>query len=255
MYNGGYVFSRREKEPEVREIRKTIKVSNGVILTDDMSAIIVQFEEQYCRLLVEISSKNGKPISIISRDVLESVNKNKRYELKKVCENELKKLRKTHAPALIIKMNGVCYWGELDSSCERLDFMNRFKLGYMHYCATAGKECARLSAASDECGGCAKVRDRGNAKRIEKYPWITDGYQTVNIRIPVFFVSRCNHYVLATPGRFLPKEKINEMKLGIAQYMYPEISESPLRIPTKGSNRGVTFPTASEYTLKNAHRR
>ena len=254
MNNSGFVLPIQKKAPEVREMRKKLTVNKEVTVADDMSAVIICSEEQDCRLLVEISAKTGKPVSIVSKEVLSSESKNKRYELKKVSKSELKELRKTtSAPAVIIKKCGICYWAELDPSCEKLDLMSHFKLGRMHYCAAAGKECARLSAASDECGGCAKVRDRGNLKRIERYPWITDGYQTLNMRNPVFFVSNCDHYALAVRTSILPREKVSEMKLGIAGYMYPEIDGGHSKVPVKKNSRGLHFPTMSEYSSKRAN--
>ena len=253
MNDSGFVLPIQKRVPEVHEMRKKMTVNKEVIVADDMSAVTICSEEQDCRLLVEIGAKTGKPVSIVSKEVLSSESKNKRYELKKVSKDELKVLRKTSMPALIIKKCGICYWAELDKSCEKLDFMNHFKLGMMHYCASAGKECARLSAASDECGGCAKVRDRGNLKRIEKYSWITDGYQTLNMRNPVFFVSNCEHYMLAVRTSMLSREKISEMKLGIAGYMYPEIDGGYSKVHAKKNSRGLHFPAMSKYSSKRAN--
>ena len=82
-----------------------------------------------------------------------------------------------------------------------------------HLC---GEICRRLSAASDELGGCDKVRH--HARHIELFSHIESGYETFNTNHDAFVVLKCTHYECCPPRKPLtPKEKAR-LKLSLASY-------------------------------------
>ena len=102
---------------------------------------------------------------------------------------EAEMLRAIGMPSLIYKKNGQLFHKEI----SRSDF---FSFG-THLCASGTSCCQKLSAASDEEGGCAKVRDVGKSKKIEKYDFIKEGYETFGVRFDSFIVLNCQCYVKA----------------------------------------------------------
>ena len=60
--------------------------------------------------------------------------------------------------------------------------------------------CQRLTAASDKNGGCGKVR--AYSRCIERFDWITLGYETFNTaNNDVFFVGECMNYIKANTSK------------------------------------------------------
>ena len=117
------------------------------------------------------------------------------FDLIEITKEELIGFKKTSIPSFVLKEEERYYYSAIP------DNINLISSGiFQHKCAASGKECNRLSAASDEKGGCAKVRDRSN-KGIEKYPWIIEGYETFNTRYDSFVVAECLHYEKCPPRK------------------------------------------------------
>lgn len=110
------------------------------------------------------------------------------FELVEIEEEELKKMREEGIPYFVLKEHGRLYFSEIPKNVT----LTSSKIWGEHKCAIVGKECVRLSAKSDEEGGCEKVRNC--SKMIENYPWITIGYETVNTAEDCFGVIECRHY-------------------------------------------------------------
>ena len=88
--------------------------------------------------------------------------------------------------------------------------------------------CYRLSAASDEEGGCAKVRDSYPDRCIENYPWIREGYQISNT-VPghnVFVVVRCEHFLEFPKREKTSIEEFNKRIVVLAQNLWPDVESS-----------------------------
>ena len=139
------------------------------------------------------------------------------FALIEVSPEELVEYRKNKVPSFVFKYDGKLYYTEIP-----------YKVGMVgstifgeHKCATAGKECRRLSAATDEEGGCAKVRNRSNF--IERYPWITTGYETFNTKHDTFIVISCSHYEMCPPREKRSPAELNKIKLSLAQYVWDDV--------------------------------
>ena len=137
----------------------------------------------------EIDPFTGEPVSIFSRRQITEESKSVIYPLSPVTAKEVADLRMSGASCFVLKLNGQLYYASIPNY---MGFIPASLLGGPHKCAAAGKECLRLSAASDEYGGCEKVRNL--ARFIDRYPWITNGFETFNTKHDCFVVGCCSHY-------------------------------------------------------------
>lgn len=136
------------------------------------------------------------------------------FELSEITSDELIEHRKSGKPSFVYKVDNKYYYCEIPYN---LNLVGTTFLG-QHLCGCVGHECNRLSAASDEEGGCAKVR--GRSRGIERYPWITKGYETFNTGYGAFVVLECEHYEKMKPSQqFYDEEndKNKKIKRGIVR--------------------------------------
>lgn len=110
------------------------------------------------------------------------------FTLKEVSDEELKAYRNSGTPGFVLKMDEKMYYARIPVN---LNLVTANLLG-SHMCAHSKTVCKRLSALSDEEGGCAKVRECSCC--IERYDWITRGYETFGTKKDVFVVISCNHF-------------------------------------------------------------
>lgn len=104
-------------------------------------------------------------------------------------------------------------------------------------------ECQHCSAASDAEGGCSKIRDffpRPNTPsrekwefsncRLEKYPFITEGYEAFNVYREFLIVCKCDkfeptHYHQPLTKKEMEdyKNTLEEKKLKLLQFFIPDV--------------------------------
>lgn len=122
--------------------------------------------------------------------------------LKRIDEAELLKMRKHTQRGFVLKVGHKLYFTVLPPEAKFL-FQKIFS---QHLCST----CARCYARPYCDGGCEKVMETDFnwygehigtimenikwSKRIEKYPFIQQGFQTFNIDEQDFFVGSCKYY-------------------------------------------------------------
>ena len=165
----------------------------------------------------ELHPKTNKPYKIVRKVTLAETVEPMSFSLNEVTVEELAAYRRSKIPSFVLKVNGKLYYTTIP---DCISFVSSGLLG-IHQCAIPKHECHRLSAASDEQGGCAKVRDRSQC--IERYPWITTGYETFNTKHDSFFVAKCLHYRACPPKKKLPLGDVTRAKLGIAQYVWSDV--------------------------------
>lgn len=141
----------------------------------------------------------------------------KSYPLKEVTPDELAEYRKAKVPSFVLKIDGKLYHCNIP---EDTSFQSYTLLG-PHKCATSSKECNRLSAASDEQGGCAKVR--AYSVGIERYPWIEVGYETFGTKFDSFVVVECSHYEKCPPRKHYTPAEITQKRLSLAQFFWDDV--------------------------------
>ena len=129
------------------------------------------------------SEDAGKPIN---RKVIDSKVIGK-ISLKIISIMQLEEYRNSDIPGFVLKDKETYYYTELRNfGVDMDDIVGKHKCSYGKCC------CKHLSAAPDAEGGCAKVR--GLSNNIEKYDFITLGYETFNTTHDVFTVLKCSHY-------------------------------------------------------------
>lgn len=125
--------------------------------------------------------------SIVSRKKVSSYIEENTYQLSEVSSRQLKSYRSAGKPGLVLKEENHLYYAPIPN----LNLVSSTLLG-RHKCSIYNCECAHLTAASDELGGCEKVRRHSTG--IEKLHFIQLGYETFNCTFNCFVVIKCNHY-------------------------------------------------------------
>lgn len=136
----------------------------------------------------------------------------KTYRLKSISEKTLLQKRLSGVPGFLAKINGMYYYTEVPSDFK---LPSKF-MGESHCCSPDKGICRNFIPISSADGGCDKVLDSCvtfqlrhgfkrraaiiNSHRLEKYPWITRGYETFNIpgNVNAFLVAECARAKLVT---------------------------------------------------------
>lgn len=168
--------------------------------------------------------------------IIKSDSKTLIYHLSKVTEEELFQHRLSKKPGFVFKKEGNLFYTSIPKD---LSLISCRSLG-AHVCAHSGSACRHLYAKKECDGGCSKVRDnsllchRRNgyttakalklSSRIEKYNFITLGFESFNTLQTAFVVLNCSNYANSPTRHKKTVMQINNAKLAIAQYVYPEIN-------------------------------
>lgn len=164
-----------------------------------------------------INPKTNKLLGVISREVISESFESQTFPLVEISVEELNTYRENGIPSFVLKYNGKLYHTIIPAN---LSLISAEILG-KHQCALPGKDCAHLSAAPDEEGGCEKVRKKSCC--IEKYPWILTGYETFATKLDVFVVVHCEHYEKQEPRKKVPISQIDKTKLTMAPLVWEDI--------------------------------
>lgn len=126
----------------------------------------------------------------IRKNKLETIVNHYSITLNEVNKNDLAKARSSKTPGFIYKKNGKLYYAAINSKL----YFGEFSLGenMHHKCSFGNKDCNRLSPLPYSMGGCEKVSDI--KLRIEKYPFVTDGYEVFNTKNTCMVVLSCTHF-------------------------------------------------------------
>jgi|GEM_PF-5667497 hypothetical protein len=171
-----------ETTKEVSEVTKNI-VLEGV-KTLRAEKFTTTFE-----VVRELHPKTDPPFKVVSKKQIDKKVEPLCFPLIEVTPEMLADYRKKGISSFVLKVEGKLFYSAIPNN---ISFVSSTILG-SHKCAVAGHECHRLSTASDEEGGCEKVRNCSNY--IERYPWITTGYETFNTKHDSFVVVNCLHYM------------------------------------------------------------
>ena len=123
-------------------------------------------------------------IRTVSRELISRAHNSFSEKLQMVDTAKLQLYRKQKKPCFIFKYDETLWACEIPKDTLLAN-------SYVHQCASNGRTCHRLLSLPDEDGGCAKVR--GRASQIELYPFIYEGYETINTRYPALIVLRCDN--------------------------------------------------------------
>ena len=143
------------------------------------------------------------------RNIIFTTSKNVvKYEFQEVTLKELLRYRRSGVPGVVYKEGNSLFYADFQAGTE-----NCFAGAVCnHVCGKAGSECKHLSTASDEKGGCAKVRDVfipsfhhmnaisiAQGKMLEKYDFIENGIEIFNSPHFLLNVTRCRRYEKVEP--------------------------------------------------------
>lgn len=201
--------------PEIqttRETRKNLRIYLDGVKTLNVDRVSTTFDAVY-----EIHPVTNQPFKLISKKQISQEVKPKSFNLTEVTAEEIARYRSHGIPSFVLKVDDKLYHAIIP---RNLSFLSSNMLG-AHKCSVPKKECRHLSAASDEQGGCAKVRN--NAQYIERYPWITLGYESFNTDLDAFVVANCLHYEKCPPRKKFSKEELDRIKLSLAQFFWDEV--------------------------------
>lgn len=210
MKNNTATKKKYDVKKEQSVIVKNIKLEGLVLKADQVTSTL--------EVTRELHPKTNNPMKVVSKKLLNEMVEPMEFQLKEITREELIKYRREGISSFLLKLDGKLYYTSIP---DNISFVSSTILG-PHKCALAGHECNRLSAASDEDGGCAKVRDR--AKCIERYPWITTGYETFCTKHDSFVVVECSHYEKCPPRKKMSASESNRAKLGLAQFLWEDVT-------------------------------
>ena len=214
--------------------RVTTNVVKNIVLegvkTLRVEKITTTFKVEY-----ELHPKTNQPFKVVSKDQVDKVVEPMfSFELVEVTPEKLAVYRRSNISSFVLKVDGKLYYTRIP---DNISFVSSNILG-AHQCGV----CNRLSAASDKKGGCAKVRARSQG--IERYPWITTGYETFNTKHDSFVVATCLHYEQYPPRKKIPISASNSAKLSLAQLVWDDVTsreEVAKRVEANHKKYGTTY--------------
>ena len=129
----------------------------------------------------------------VSKTLIDKASEDVSFKLEQTNRADLLEYRKNRESCLVYKVQKDVYYCKIP---PEMTFFPQESFG-KHVCSLLKDVCFRLSAKSDDEGGCAKVRNR--ARGIEYYSWITKGFETFGTHKNVFIVCACKHYIPDAP--------------------------------------------------------
>lgn len=203
-------------QKKFKTTKEVSKVTKNIVLEGVETLRAERFTTTF-KVVRELHPKTNLPVRVVSKEQIDEKVEPLNFPLTEVRPEELADYRKKGVPSFVLKVDGKLYYTAIP---DNISFVSSNILG-AHLCAVAGHECHRLSAASDEEGGCGKVRNRSNY--IERYPWITTGYETFNTKHDSFVVVNCLHYEKCPPRKSRTTAEINNARLGLAQFVWDDV--------------------------------
>lgn len=200
------------KTLEEEKITPSFKVLDGVITLKIQNITIVS------KVIRKINPETNNMYIFSKKNLHKSVKTIMSIELMEVTAEELAVYRKSKISSFVLKINNKLYYASIPND---ISFASYTILG-PHKCALIDHECKRLSAASDKDGGCKKVREFSQC--IEKYSWITTGYETFNTKYDCFVVVNCLHYQENTHRKPLEKKKLRKACMNLTQYLWSDLA-------------------------------
>lgn len=146
------------------------------------------------------------------------------FVLSKIDVDSLFEARASGEPGFVLKCGSALYYTQISKKAR---FFSTSNLG-THLCG----RCKKMSALSDCQGGCRKVRDVSivyanssnkallrRSKRIEKYKFITLGFESFNTTQDAFIVLKCQNYGLASPHCKISAKEASYLKASLFEFL------------------------------------
>jgi hypothetical protein len=216
---GGNNMSNQTTAPTKTRVEELVTIRN--IQLEGRNALVADEVTTKSKVTRFVNKKTGELGTICKTKKVSEETKMVRFPLKEISSEELSIARESVIPSFVLKDYGKYYYAEIRKDMR---MVAPLILGE-HLCSATRADCQHLSALSDEDGGCQKVRDNEKEKKINRYPWITQGFETFNCDSGCnqFVVCKCEHY-----EKCIPKERktkgVKELKVGLAQFVWPEVT-------------------------------
>lgn len=165
-----------------------------------------------------VARKNEKEEKYFKRLLHEEI-KPLSFPLIPVTADQVAMCREKGISSFVYKLNGDLFWAKIPNN---IAFISSDLLGGTHKCAVSGNVCQHATAASDEAGGCEKVRN--GSCYIERYDWIPTGYETFNTKHDSFLVVRCLKHANCPPRPPRSAAEINALRLSLAQFVWEDVT-------------------------------
>lgn len=201
------------------QVKEKTSVDFKNITLDGVNALRADEITDVFEVTYELHPISNKPFKMVSKKLKRRTVKPTSFCLVEVTPEELAEYRANLIPSFVLKVDGHLYYSNIPRS---INLLSSNKLLGDHMCGLPKHTCKHLSAASDDQGGCAKVR--ANSQFIEKYPWITTGYETFNTNLDAFVVINCLHYEQCSPRKKLTSMEVKNLRLGLAQFLWDDVS-------------------------------
>lgn len=210
------VFSMSSKTEYVFKKKSQTSISGANLVGTELLRVkftTTTFKARYAKYNV----KGKTCMSLVSKEPVGEVSKYQDFKLVEVSREELLEIRKSKVAGFVLKLGDKLYYTELTPNISLFSV----EICGDHQCCCGQKMCKHLSAASDENGGCAKVR--GYSYGIERYDFITKGCETFGTRHDMFVVASCVNYEECPPRKEIPFEKRREMRLELARFIWEDV--------------------------------
>lgn len=131
-------------------------------------------------------SVEGVPLALIYKE--------KQLTFRNVTEKELLQLRASGNPGFVYKLKNILFYTEIDPAYR---FVNSLANGCEHKCnnchlvSTGCPKVADLGFSKYEMMGQTPMQALISSKRIEKYPFIEEGFEAFNIAQETLFIINC----------------------------------------------------------------
>lgn len=169
------------------------------------------------KVIHELHPKTHQPFKIVYKELIDEQMEPLYFDLVEITPEELDVYRSKEIPSFVLKVDGKLYYTSIP---DNLSFVSSTILGE-HKCSAVKRECRRLSAASDENGGCAKVRNYSQC--IERYPWISVGFESFNTKHDSFVVISCSNYRKCPPKKLYSAAERSKAKISLAQFLWDDV--------------------------------
>lgn len=228
-------------QKKFKTTKKVTKVIKNFAL-EGVETLRVERVTTTFEVVKELHPETNRPSKVVSSQPIDEKVEPLSFPLIEVTPEALADYRKKGVPSFVLKIDGKLYYSAIP---DNISFMNSTILG-AHQCALTksgfgGYGCHRLSAASDENGGCEKVRNRSTY--IEKYPWITTGYETFNTKLDSFVVANCLHFEKYPPQKTRSLDEINQSRLSLAQLYWDANVNSLAEVRARKEKNGIKINT------------
>ncbi len=205
--------------PRFKEVQEsTITIKN--VALSGITTLRVDKVTTVTNIVQEINPKTNNLIRNISKNVVSQAVEPLSFELVEVTPKQIVSHRKNGTPSFVLKMENHFYYTEIPAN---FSFIGSEMLG-KHKCVLLDHECRRFIPVSYAKGGCTKVMDVH--PHIERYDYITIGYETFNTKQDTFVVIECSNYEGCLPKKKkLSQKAINNTKISLAQFIWNDVED------------------------------